>query len=68
MKLKLQNAKQHHIADLMWAAKTDEDVNTLLQTYGRDARIVYELMIAATFDEVKDTDIAEDILKDIMTK
>lgn len=68
MKLKLQNAKQHHIADLMWAAKTDEDVNTLLQTYGRDARIVYELMIAATFDEVKDTDIAEDVLRDIMTK
>lgn len=68
MELKLQNAKQHHIADLMWAAKTDEDVNTLLQTYGRDGRIVYELMIAATFDEVRDTDIAEDVLKDIMTK
>lgn len=68
MELKLQNAEQHKIADLLWTAKTEEEVNSIVRKYGRDGRIVYEMMVAATFDNIQDTDIAHDVLKDIMNK
>ena len=68
MELKLQNAEQHKIADLLWTAKTEEEVNSIVRKYGRDGRIVYEMMIAATFDNVQFTDLAQDVLKDIMNK
>lgn len=68
MELQLQNAKQHKIADLLWTAKTEQEVLDLVQKHGRDGRIVYELMVAASFDQINDTNIAEEVLRDIMNK
>lgn len=64
MELRLQNSLQHKIADLLWTAKT-EDVEIILTTYGKDAHIVYNMMLAAVFDDIDDTELARNVLRDI---
>ncbi len=63
MELKLQNSAQHKIADLMWAAQSMDEVNAILRVFGHDARVVFEMMTAATFDDIEDTGRAEDLLQ-----
>ncbi len=68
MELKLQNALQRQIADLLWVAQTQEEVNVVLKVFGHDARVVYEMMIAATFDQVTDTPDADRVIKAVIDK
>lgn len=63
MRLELATAQQHAIADLLWSAENLEQVQEIIHTYGHVARVVYELMVAAAFDEVQTTDLAEPILQ-----
>lgn len=65
MELQLSNKLQHHIADLMWNAKSTPQVKEIIGMYGVDAVIVYNMMIAAFFDEVDATDIAQPLLEKI---
>jgi len=65
MELILQTPQQHAIADLLWAAQTEDEVAEIVGTYGRVAVVVREMMIAAAMDEVNDTDIAADILRNL---
>ena len=62
MELKLQNPAQVKIADLLWVAETQEEVNVILKVFGHDARVVYELMTAATFDQIEDTPEANRVI------
>jgi hypothetical protein len=62
MELKLQNPAQVKIADLLWVAETQEEVNVILKVFGHDARVVYELMTAATFDQIEDTPDADRVI------
>jgi hypothetical protein len=68
MQLELATAQQHAIADLLWSAENIEQVQEIIHKYGHVARVVYELMIAAAFDEVQTTDLAEPILKQFTRK
>lgn len=63
MELKLQNPAQVKIADLLWTAQTQDEVNAILRVFGHDAAVVYNMMLAATFDEVEDTSQALALLK-----
>ena len=63
MELQLQNAAQHKIADLLWNAQDMKEVNMILRVFGHEAEVVYNLMVAATFDEVEDTGQAEALLE-----
>lgn len=63
MELKLQNPAQVKIADLLWTAQTQDEVNAILRVFGHDAAVVYNMMLAATFDEVEDTSQAMALLK-----
>jgi hypothetical protein len=63
MELKLQNPAQVKIADLLWVAETQEEVNVILKVFGHDARVVYELMTAATFDQIEDTPDADRVIQ-----
>jgi len=65
MELQLQNKHQVKIADLLWEAQDEASVNLILKTFGHDARVVYDMMIATTMDEVDDTDLAEHVLNKI---
>jgi hypothetical protein len=65
MELRLQNKHQVKIADLLWEAQDQASVNLILKTFGHDARVVYDMMIASTMDEVDDTDLAKQVLNKI---
>jgi hypothetical protein len=65
MELQLQNKHQVKIADLLWEAQDEASVNLILKTFGHDARVVYDMMIASTMDKVDDTDLAEHVLNKI---
>ncbi len=62
MELQLSNKLQHHIADLLWKAETQSEVNKIMATYGSDATVVFDMMLAEHFDQISDTDLAEEIL------
>lgn len=65
MEIKFQNALQSHIADLMWNAKDMSTVNKILSIYGKDAHIVYHMLLAETFDGFDETEIASAVLANI---
>ena len=68
MDLKLQNEIQLKIADLLWTATDMEKVNYILKVFGKDAEIVYNMMVAEVYDKETDTDLAQEVLKNIMRK
>ena len=68
MELQLANPVQHKIADLLWAAESHAEVDKIIRVFGHDARVVYNMMVAATYDEVDSTDVAEQILRDLVDK
>ena len=63
MEIQFRTAEQRRIADLMWACQTNEEVNVLLRAFGLEAYIVREMMVAATYDEVEDVALAQQVLK-----
>jgi hypothetical protein len=63
MELKLQNAAQVKIADLLWVAESQKEVDAILRVFGHDARVVYDMMIAATYDQVEDTPDADRVIQ-----
>lgn len=65
MELTLANAKQHKIADLLWIAVDEQEVAEIIKQYGRDAVVVRELMIAAAMDEIDDTELAAEFLRNL---
>lgn len=62
MELQLANAIQHHIADQLWEAKDKNKVKEILTFYGVDAVIVLNMMLAAYYDQVDATDLAEEVI------
>lgn len=68
MELHLKNQVQASIADLFWVAQSQEEVDVILKAFGHDARVVYEMMLAASFDQVQETHLAERVLVDVMRK
>jgi hypothetical protein len=65
MELQLQNRLQAQIADLLWEAQTLEEVDRIVRVFGHDARVVYNMMTAASFDNVTDTDLAKQALANL---
>ena len=57
------NARQAMIADMLWEAPTMKDVAAIVQAIGPDAAVVRDMLVAATYDEFAETDLAEDILR-----
>lgn len=55
--------RQRIIADTLWnKCRTEADVQTVLAMFGHDARVVYEMIMAATMDQYMETQDAEQIL------
>lgn len=65
MELQLANKLQHHIADLMWKATDQQQVDAIIKIYGPDAVTVFDMMLAAYFDEVDSVDIVQPIIERI---
>lgn len=65
MDIQFANQIQANIADLMWEAKSLEDVDKIIKVFGHDAVVVYHMITAHAFDEVDSVDIAKAILEKI---
>ena len=65
MELTLTSPQQHAIADLLWAAQDKAEVQEIVDTYGHPALVVREMMIAAAMDEIDDTELAVEILRNL---
>lgn len=65
MKLVLNNELQHKIADLLWDASDQEAVDTILNLWGKDAQVVYHMMVAEAIDLVDETDLAAQIIRNL---
>ena len=61
--------QQIQIAEMLWKCNSLEDVDRLVRnmppSYRQDAVLVKELLIAASLDEVQETDLADRSLVDI---
>lgn len=65
MEFQLSSPLQHHIADLMWKATDREQVKDIIKVYGKDAVLVLEMMLAAYYDNVDSTDLAQEVISEI---
>lgn len=65
MKIQFANKNQVEIAKILWEAEDQASVNLVLTVFGHDAHVVYNMMVAASMDQVTDTAIAEQALKKI---
>jgi hypothetical protein len=68
MEIQFKTHEQTQIAELLWNCETDREVNVVLRTFGLNAYIVREMIVAATFDQIAETTLAERVLVDIMAK
>lgn len=65
MELILPTPQQHAIADLLWSAQDESEVAEIISTYGHVALVVREMMIAAAMDEITDTELATEFLRNL---
>lgn len=63
MEILFANRRQVEIADLLWAADTEEEIQLLTKIYGDEVKVVREMLVAAAFDEVNDVSDAKAILE-----
>jgi hypothetical protein len=68
MELVLSNHRQRMIADLLWVCNTGEEVAIVVKTFGQESESIRQLMMVTALDEVKETQLAERVLVDIMSK
>lgn len=64
MQIKFANKLQVHIADLMWNADK-EMVKKIISVYGKEAEVVYNMLLAEAFDSFNETDLAEKVIERI---
>ena len=58
---------QRILADTFWyACQSQSDVDAVLRQFGKDARTVYELIIAHSMDQIQDTDLAEIVIDKVL--
>lgn len=63
MEIRFANEKQCAIADLLWAANTQEEAQVVIKVFGKEAEVVYNMIVAATLDEVNDVAQAAELLE-----
>lgn len=62
MEIQFANKRQVEIADLLWSAQSMEEVEKIIRVFDHDARVVYNMILAASFDEVSDLTEAQQVL------
>jgi hypothetical protein len=62
MEIQFANARQVEIADLLWVADSQKEVDAVIRKFGREAVVVQHMIIAAAFDEISDVSQAAEVL------
>ena len=69
MEIQGLNPLYQTLADMIWACETQSQVQALIDEYGRPAVTIYELMIAAHYDDAVQTDqdvaMAQQVIDDL---
>ena len=65
IEIQFATAKQVEIAEALWEAETTQEVDILLDKYGREGYVVRDMILTAKIDEVQDTDLAEQVIERI---
>jgi hypothetical protein len=65
MQIDFKTKEQTQIADLLWKCKSQQEVNLVIKMFGVQAQIVKEMMIAASLDDIEDTQEAQQLLNKI---
>lgn len=68
MDLKFETALHCKIADLMWVAETQQEVDALIKVFGHDAIVVHQMIIASVMDTENSTSLAKQVLDKIFNK
>jgi hypothetical protein len=63
MEIQFRTAEQRRIADLLWSCETNKEVDVVLRAFGLEAYVVREMLVAATFDDIVEVDLAQAVLK-----
>jgi hypothetical protein len=63
IEIKFKTDEQRRIADLLWSCQSQAEVNVVLRAFGVQGYIVKEMIIAATFDDMADVELAQQVLK-----
>jgi len=58
MKIKFSNQLQCHIADLLWKTENLEDAMVLAKRFGPDGRVVLDMILAASLDDLVQDDVS----------
>jgi len=66
IQIKFKTDEQRRIADLLWSCQSQVEVNVVLRAFGVQGYIVKEMIIAATFDDIADVELAQHYLKPYM--
>lgn len=53
---------QVKLANILWQCENNVQVAAVLALFGKEARVVRDLMIAATLDTLDETDVAKKVL------
>lgn len=62
IKIEGLNRHQVHLANLLWKCENNVQVAAVIALFGKEARVVRDLMIAATLDTLDETDVAKQVL------
>jgi hypothetical protein len=65
MEIRFANEKQCAIADLLWAAQSHDEAMAVIRVFGKEAEVVYHMLVAAEFDGVEDVTQAAQILENL---
>jgi hypothetical protein len=63
--IQFKTAEQVKIANMLWSAETMYEVEEIVLLHGHDGLVVYHMILAATYDEITDTDLAEQVIAHI---
>ena len=58
MDIQFKTAEQARIADLLWSCQSQAEVNVVLRAFGIEGYIVKEMILAATYDDLANEDVA----------
>ena len=65
MNIELRTDLQHHIAQLLWDAESTEKVKDIIKVYGKEAEVVFHMVMATYFDGIDDVDLANEVLENL---
>ena len=65
MKIQFATELQKHIADLLWKAEGKDGVAAVIKVYGKEAEVVFHMIMATYYDTVNNVDLAAELLQNI---